>query len=51
VSSGGACKTTVLHRFAGASTGKAPYAGLTCDRSGTLYGTTSDFYDNAAPGP
>lgn len=32
---------TVLHSFAGLGDGSAPYAGLTMDRAGNLYGTTA----------
>jgi uncharacterized repeat protein (TIGR03803 family) len=32
---------TVLHSFTGGSDGKIPYAGLTMDRAGNLYGTTA----------
>jgi uncharacterized repeat protein (TIGR03803 family) len=31
---------TILHTFAGGADGQAPYAGLTADGSGNLYGTT-----------
>jgi uncharacterized repeat protein (TIGR03803 family) len=34
-------KETVLHRFSGGKQGGAPFAGLTFDSSGNLYGTTS----------
>ena len=41
---------TVLHSFSGGSDGTEPEAGVTLDRGGNLYGTTSgwmhaDFYD------
>ncbi len=32
---------TVIHNFTGAGDGGAPYAGLTMDRSGNFYGTTT----------
>ena len=32
---------TVLHNFTGGADGAFPYAGLTVDRAGTFYGTTS----------
>ncbi len=35
---------TVLHTFTGAGDGHAPYTGLTFDRAGNLYGTTTDAY-------
>jgi uncharacterized repeat protein (TIGR03803 family) len=35
---------TVLHTFTGAQDGQTPYAGLTLDQGGNLYGTTSQYY-------
>ena len=32
---------TVLHSFTGGADGSAPYAGVTLDRAGNLYGTTT----------
>jgi uncharacterized repeat protein (TIGR03803 family) len=32
---------TVLHSFTGGSDGGSPYAGVTLDQAGNLYGTTS----------
>lgn len=32
---------TILHPFSGGADGSAPYAGVTLDRAGNLYGTTS----------
>jgi uncharacterized repeat protein (TIGR03803 family) len=39
---------TVLYNFAGGATGQAPFAGLTMDQGGNLYGTTSK--GGTAPG-
>jgi len=33
---------TILHTFTGGADGDSPYAGLTMDHAGNLYGTTSD---------
>jgi uncharacterized repeat protein (TIGR03803 family) len=38
--SGGGWSETVLHSFAGGKDGQSPYAGLTFDAAGNLYGTT-----------
>jgi uncharacterized repeat protein (TIGR03803 family) len=41
-SSGTMWAETILHSFQGGSDGAAPYAGLTFDQSGNLYGTTTN---------
>jgi uncharacterized repeat protein (TIGR03803 family) len=38
---GGVWSESVLYSFAGGNDGSAPYAGLTADKSGNLYGTTT----------
>lgn len=40
--SGGAWNETVLHEFSGGGDGSRPWAGLTIDSGGTIYGTTSN---------
>jgi uncharacterized repeat protein (TIGR03803 family) len=38
---GGKWKETIIHSFTGGDDGEYPYGGLTIDRAGKLYGTTS----------
>lgn len=40
----------VLHDFEGKSDGEQPFAGLTMDNSGTLYGTTADAFERCRCG-
>jgi uncharacterized repeat protein (TIGR03803 family) len=42
-------KHTVLHRFTGGVDGKNPYAGLTRDATGNLFGTTAGGFVDGAP--
>jgi uncharacterized repeat protein (TIGR03803 family) len=41
---------SVIHSFAGGEDGYQPYAGVTVDQGGNLYGTTTEFTGNP-PGP
>lgn len=43
-------KESVLHAFTGGSDGRAPYGGLVKDKSGNLYGTTSEGGGNGCSG-